>query len=231
MHGKPLQAEKTEEHRDVSPEASAAKEKSPCVLFAPGFSQCAFMVDGGIIEYARQCEQQACPINSCAKNFVFDKHLGNAFSEEVVPLPPVRQPCDTHRRTAQQCLSRAPLSSAMSVPPRCILLLQGVHRIYAVARRRAGKLEGYGRIRWDTLWEGTVSGVRRSHIVAYPNFSTTPSCWPNAVTGYGVDVPGVPNIDQLAARFARQKNRHVPNFRSSLLLATTTVLNQFDPVE
>ena len=55
------------------------------------------MVDGGIIEYAREVKKQGLPNKYIGKNFVFDERMGERISEEIVAkCHQCGQPCDTH---------------------------------------------------------------------------------------------------------------------------------------
>jgi UPF0176 protein len=55
------------------------------------------MIDGGIIEYARQCEREGLENKFIGKNFVFDERLGERISEDVVAhCHQCGQPCDNH---------------------------------------------------------------------------------------------------------------------------------------
>lgn len=75
-------------------------EKASAYYLHQGFHN-VFMVDGGIIEYAHQCEQQGLPNKFVGKNFVFDERLGERISEEVVAhCHQCGQPCDTHKNCA-----------------------------------------------------------------------------------------------------------------------------------
>lgn len=71
-------------------------EKASAYYLHQGF-QNVFMVDGGIIEYARQCEAQGLPNKFIGKNFVFDERLGERISEDIVAhCHQCGKPCDTH---------------------------------------------------------------------------------------------------------------------------------------
>ncbi|MCB0519831.1 MAG: rhodanese-related sulfurtransferase [Lewinellaceae bacterium] len=71
-------------------------EKASAYYLHRGFKN-VFMVDGGIIEYARQCEEQGLPNKFIGKNFVFDERLGERISQDVVArCHQCGQPCDTH---------------------------------------------------------------------------------------------------------------------------------------
>lgn len=71
-------------------------EKASAYYLHQGF-QNVFMVDGGIIEYARQCEAQGLPNKFIGKNFVFDERLGERISEAIVAhCHQCGKPCDTH---------------------------------------------------------------------------------------------------------------------------------------
>ncbi|MFN7120207.1 MAG: rhodanese-related sulfurtransferase [Saprospiraceae bacterium] len=71
-------------------------EKASAYYLHKGF-QNVFMVDGGIIEYTRQCQQQGLPNKFIGKNFVFDERLGERISEDIVAhCHQCGKPCDTH---------------------------------------------------------------------------------------------------------------------------------------
>ncbi len=58
-------------------------EKASAYYLHRGFGRVT-MVDGGIIEYARQCEAQGLEKKYLGKNFVFDERLGERITEDVV---------------------------------------------------------------------------------------------------------------------------------------------------
>lgn len=71
-------------------------EKASAYFLHKGFEN-VFMVDGGIIEYARQCEQHNLPNKFLGKNFVFDERMGERISGEVIAhCHQCGEPCDTH---------------------------------------------------------------------------------------------------------------------------------------
>lgn len=71
-------------------------EKASAYYLHRGFEK-VYMVEGGIIEYARQCEQQGLPNKFIGKNFVFDERMGERISEEIVArCHQCGTPCDTH---------------------------------------------------------------------------------------------------------------------------------------
>ncbi|TAK45065.1 MAG: rhodanese-related sulfurtransferase [Saprospiraceae bacterium] len=71
-------------------------EKASAYYLHRGFKN-VFMVDGGIIEYARQCEEQGLPNKFIGKNFVFDERLGERVGEQVIArCHQCGSPCDTH---------------------------------------------------------------------------------------------------------------------------------------
>jgi len=75
-------------------------EKASAYLLHKGF-QNVYMVEGGIIEYARQCAQQDLPNKFVGKNFVFDERLGERISEEIVSTcHQCGAVCDTHTNCA-----------------------------------------------------------------------------------------------------------------------------------
>ena len=58
-------------------------EKASAYYLHKGFEN-VYMVDGGIIEYARQCEEKGLPNKFIGKNFVFDERMGERISEDIV---------------------------------------------------------------------------------------------------------------------------------------------------
>ncbi|WP_116126986.1 rhodanese-related sulfurtransferase [Lewinella sp. IMCC34183] len=58
-------------------------EKASAYYLHRGFDRVS-MVDGGIIEYARQCERDGLEKKYIGKNFVFDERLGERITEDVV---------------------------------------------------------------------------------------------------------------------------------------------------
>ena len=71
-------------------------EKASAYYLHKGFKN-VFMVDGGIIEYTRQCEAQGLSNKFIGKNFVFDERLGERINEKVVArCHQCGAPCDTH---------------------------------------------------------------------------------------------------------------------------------------
>ncbi len=71
-------------------------EKASAYFKHNGFEN-VFQLDGGIIEYARQVEEQGLENKFKGKNFVFDERLGERISEEVISeCHQCGKPCDTH---------------------------------------------------------------------------------------------------------------------------------------
>ncbi|HKK75286.1 MAG TPA: rhodanese-related sulfurtransferase [Saprospiraceae bacterium] len=71
-------------------------EKASAYYMYKGFKN-VFMIDGGIIEYARQCDEKGLPNKFIGKNFVFDERMGERISEEVVAkCHQCGAPCDSH---------------------------------------------------------------------------------------------------------------------------------------
>lgn len=71
-------------------------EKASAYYLHKGFGK-VYMIDGGIIEYARQCREKGLPIRFRGKNFVFDERMGERISEEVIArCHQCGRPCDTH---------------------------------------------------------------------------------------------------------------------------------------
>ncbi len=71
-------------------------EKASAYYLHKGFEK-VYMIDGGIIEYARQCREKGLPIRFKGKNFVFDERMGERIGEEVIArCHQCGKPCDTH---------------------------------------------------------------------------------------------------------------------------------------
>ena len=71
-------------------------EKASAYMVQNGFEQ-VYMVDGGIIEYKRQVEEQGLRNKFHGKNFVFDERLGERISGEVISnCHQCGEPADTH---------------------------------------------------------------------------------------------------------------------------------------
>ncbi len=87
------------------------KKENPIIMYCTGGIRCekasayylhkgfknVFMVDGGIIEYSRQCKVKGLPNRFRGKNFVFDERMGERVSGEVIArCHQCGSPCDTH---------------------------------------------------------------------------------------------------------------------------------------
>lgn len=71
-------------------------EKASAYYLHKGFKN-VHMIDGGIIEYTRQCREQGLPNKFKGKNFVFDERLGERISDEIISqCHQCGAPCDTH---------------------------------------------------------------------------------------------------------------------------------------
>lgn len=71
-------------------------EKASAFLKHNGFED-VYQLDGGIIEYARQVEQQGLKNKFKGKNFVFDERMGERISEEVLAhCHQCGTTCDSH---------------------------------------------------------------------------------------------------------------------------------------
>ena len=71
-------------------------EKASAYYLHRGFGD-VYMVDGGIIEYARQCEMEGLENKFIGKNFVFDERLGERISNDVIAkCHQCGQECDRH---------------------------------------------------------------------------------------------------------------------------------------
>jgi UPF0176 protein len=75
-------------------------EKASAYMLHQGYHN-VYMVDGGIIQYARQCEEASLENKFIGKNFVFDERLGERISPEIVAhCHQCGAPCDTHKNCA-----------------------------------------------------------------------------------------------------------------------------------
>ncbi len=71
-------------------------EKASAYYLHKGFEK-VYMVDGGIIEYTRQCKEKNIPNKFIGKNFVFDERMGEKISDDIVAkCHQCGKPCDTH---------------------------------------------------------------------------------------------------------------------------------------
>ncbi|MEM8524206.1 MAG: rhodanese-related sulfurtransferase [Bacteroidota bacterium] len=75
-------------------------EKASAYYLHKGFENI-YMVEGGIIEYTRQCEAEGLENKFIGKNFVFDERMSERISEEVIAkCHQCGKPCDTHTNCA-----------------------------------------------------------------------------------------------------------------------------------
>jgi UPF0176 protein len=75
-------------------------EKASAYYLHKGFEQ-VYMIDGGIIEYTRQCEELNLPNKFIGKNFVFDERLGERISDDIISkCHQCGAPCDIHKNCA-----------------------------------------------------------------------------------------------------------------------------------
>lgn len=71
-------------------------EKASAYYLHRGFKN-VHMVEGGIIEYTRQCNEKGLPNKFIGKNFVFDERMGERISGDVIAnCHQCGQPCDVH---------------------------------------------------------------------------------------------------------------------------------------
>jgi len=71
-------------------------EKASAWFKHQGFKN-VYQLDGGIIEYSRQVEEEGLENKFIGKNFVFDERLGERISNEVIAqCHQCGAPCDTH---------------------------------------------------------------------------------------------------------------------------------------
>lgn len=93
------------------------KKDKPIVMYCTGGIRCekasayfkhkgfkdVYQLDGGIIEYARQVENQGLPNKFRGKNFVFDERMGETINGEVISkCHQCGAPCDTHINCANE---------------------------------------------------------------------------------------------------------------------------------
>lgn len=77
-------------------------EKASAYFKHKGFKN-VFQLEGGIIEYARQVEQQQLENKFKGKNFVFDHRRGERISEDIISnCHQCGNPCDTHVNCANE---------------------------------------------------------------------------------------------------------------------------------
>ena len=75
-------------------------EKASAYMRQSGFED-VYMVDGGIIEYARQVKEQGLENKFHGKNFVFDERMGEHISTEIIArCHQCGAPADTHKNCA-----------------------------------------------------------------------------------------------------------------------------------
>ena len=75
-------------------------EKASAYFLHKGFTK-VNLIDGGIIEYARQCARLGLPNRFLGKNFVFDERLGERISEHIIArCHQCGAPCDLHANCA-----------------------------------------------------------------------------------------------------------------------------------
>jgi UPF0176 protein len=96
-------------------ELLADKKDRPIVMYCTGGIRCekasaymkhhgfenVYQLEGGIIEYARQVQEQGLDNKFIGKNFVFDERLGERISEDVIAHCHIcGTPCDDHLNCA-----------------------------------------------------------------------------------------------------------------------------------
>jgi UPF0176 protein len=75
-------------------------EKASAYMLHKGFKH-VFMVEGGIIKYAHECQEEQLENKFIGKNFVFDERLGERISTEIVAhCHQCGVACDTHKNCA-----------------------------------------------------------------------------------------------------------------------------------
>lgn len=77
-------------------------EKASAYMLHRGFSN-VYHLEGGIINYTRQVQEQALPNKFHGKNFVFDNRLGERITDEIIAkCHQCGQPADTHVNCANE---------------------------------------------------------------------------------------------------------------------------------
>jgi len=77
-------------------------EKASAYYLHKGFKN-VYMIDGGIIEYTRQCEQEGLENHYRGKNFVFDERMAERISDDIVATcHQCGKPADTHKNCANE---------------------------------------------------------------------------------------------------------------------------------
>ncbi|MBI1182791.1 rhodanese-related sulfurtransferase [bacterium] len=77
-------------------------EKASAYLKHQGFTN-VYQLNGGIIEYTRQCNDKGLPNRFVGKNFVFDDRLGERISDEIIAkCHQCGKPCDDHTNCANE---------------------------------------------------------------------------------------------------------------------------------
>jgi len=77
-------------------------EKASAYYKHKGFQQ-VYQLEGGIIEYARQIENEGLENKFKGKNFVFDHRRGERISDEIISnCHQCGKPCDTHENCANE---------------------------------------------------------------------------------------------------------------------------------
>lgn len=75
-------------------------EKASAYFKHKGFKN-VYQLEGGIIEYARQIEQEGLPSKFIGKNFVFDHRLGERITDDIIAqCHQCGAPCDEHTNCA-----------------------------------------------------------------------------------------------------------------------------------
>lgn len=75
-------------------------EKASAYLKHVGFTD-VYQLNGGIIEYTRQCDEKGLENKFIGKNFVFDERLGERISDDIIAeCHQCGKPCDTHTNCA-----------------------------------------------------------------------------------------------------------------------------------
>lgn len=75
-------------------------EKASAYLKHVGFED-VYQLNGGIIEYTRQCQEKDLPNKFRGKNFVFDERLSERISDEIIAeCHQCGKPCDSHTNCA-----------------------------------------------------------------------------------------------------------------------------------
>ncbi len=77
-------------------------EKASAYLRHHGFED-VYQLHGGIIKYARDCQEKGLPSKFIGKNFVFDERMGEKITDDIIAqCHQCGEPADTHVNCANE---------------------------------------------------------------------------------------------------------------------------------